>query len=62
MQCPACRAEVQLAERVPPALAGAFACVACPSAGCGREIVASFPEARAKAGAGEPRLLAPAAA
>ncbi len=56
--CPACRSEVQLAEKVPGALAGAFVYVSCPSSACGRDLVASFPADAAK----EPRLLAPATA
>jgi hypothetical protein len=55
MTCPACRSEVQLAEKVPAALAGAYAYVTCPSAGCARDLVAFFPEDAEK----EPRLLAP---
>ncbi|HEY8075120.1 MAG TPA: hypothetical protein VIF62_13445 [Labilithrix sp.] len=58
MRCPACDADVQLAERVPPSLAGAFAYVACPSAACARDLVASFPEDVER----EPRLLTPASA
>jgi hypothetical protein len=53
--CPACRAEVALAERVPNGLAGTFAYVSCPHAACSRDLVAQF----SKDVDAEPRLLRP---
>src|SRR5947208_246156 len=53
MQCPACRADVQLAEKIPAALAGAYAYVTCPSSACARDLIAAFPPEAEK----DPRLL-----
>jgi hypothetical protein len=58
MLCPACRADVQLAEKVPAALAGAYAYVTCPSSACAKDLIAAFPDDVEK----DPRLLTPVGA